>query len=126
MVTASNIIDELESRRNELGMSCHLLAKRCGLAMRTVQRVLHGEVDARLQTLLAIAGVLGADIGLAKRQSIHGMKDRQARAKARRLAAIAQGSSALEGQAVNKATVRKVERRIADGLRAGSNIRLWS
>ena len=126
MKDVTNIIRELELRRIRLGMSRRILSERAGLGIATVTRILSGKGDARLQTLLSIAEALGADIALTGKQGTRDMKDEQAKAKARRLTAIAQGSSALEGQAVNARAAQRIERQIADGLLAGPKIRLWS
>ena len=50
----------------------------------------------------------------------------QARKKARYLISLVQGSAALEGQAVDAATVRRVERQIEEKLLAGPALRLWA
>ena len=53
------------------------------------------------------------------------MRERQARAKARMLVAIVQGTSALEGQAVDPQEVELMEQRTAAELLSGPARRLW-
>lgn len=107
-------------------MSCRVLAERSGLTLRTVQRVFSGDGrDIRLRSLLALANALGARVEL-KKQSSDRLRRQQARKKAQRLAAVAQGTAALEGLAVEKQALREVERRIAAKLIVGPAIRLWS
>lgn len=127
MTRAQDILTELDDRRRELGMSCGVLAKRSGLTRWTVQRVLSGKAtDIRLGSLLALADALGVDLGIARRRSIRALRRQQARAKARRLAGVAQGSAALEGMGVPDKELRAIARGIEDKLVAGPSIRLWS
>ena len=127
MTRAQDILTELNDRRRKLGMSCGVLAKRSGLTRWTVQRVLSGKAsDIRLGSLLALANALGVDIGIARRRSVQSLRRQQARAKARRLAGVAQGSAALEGMGVPDKELRAIARGIEDKLVAGPAIRLWS
>lgn len=126
MIAVHNILSQLEAKRHELGMSCETLARRCGLGLSTVQRVLKGEVDARLKTLLTIAEALGVVIGVRSDEPAEKMQSQQAKAKARRLTAIAHGSSALEGQAARAGTVKRIEKDMERKLLVGPTIRLWS
>ena len=126
MPNTTKIVDELELRRKRLGMSRRILAERTGLGIATVTRILTGRGDLRLQTLLRLAETLGMDVTVSNRDRARDMRDRQARAKAHRLVGITQGSSALEGQAVDAKAVRRMEREIADELLVGPRIRLWS
>ena len=95
--------------------------------MRTVQRALSGEAgDIRLESLLALAHALGAELGLVRVKKVRAILRRQARAKARQLAAVAQGSASLEGLAVPGPALRAVEAKIQDKLMSGPAARLWS
>jgi len=127
MARVEHILAELEKRRRAVGMPRRVLAARSGLTLRTVQRVLSGEgSDVRLRSLLAMAEALAMEARLAKRTSPEVLRRRQARAKARKLAGVAQGSAALEGMAVPDAALRAVARRIEEKLLGGPAIRLWS
>jgi hypothetical protein len=53
------------------------------------------------------------------------MRERQARVKARKLIALVQGTSALEGQAVDESDRRLMEQKTAAQLLAGSGLKLW-
>ena len=74
----------------------------------------------------AIAEALGARISLTRSTNASAFRRRQARAKAHRLAALAQGSAALEVQAVDRETLKRTERRLAAKLLSGPPLRLWS
>jgi hypothetical protein len=53
------------------------------------------------------------------------MRRRAADAKAKRLASMVQGTSALEDQAVDAPVLRKIANRIRDELLIGSGSKLW-
>jgi len=126
MTTELNMMSQLERRRRMLGMTCRTLADRCGVSLCTVQRVLAGDVPPRLPTLLAIAGALGAEIGITAERIPWQMRMRQARDKARALVSMAQGSAALEAQAVEEDVLDEATDQVAVELLAGSNRRLWA
>lgn len=126
MVAEQDIIGRIQQRRRDLGMSYRVVAERSGLGAPTVQNVLTGKVNARLHTILSIARALGVEIGVARVETVWTMRERQAQSKARHLAAVAQGSAALEGQAASATTLTTVQRQIAHELLAGPNLRLWS
>ena len=126
MKNAQDILAEVDRRRRELGMSCRALAERSGTSLRTVQRLLRGrDQGARLSTVLALADALGMQLGFVKKRRASAIEREQARKKARELAAITQGSAALEGQAVPAGTVRRVVHKIESQLLAGPRVRLW-
>ncbi|MHC4563301.1 MAG: helix-turn-helix domain-containing protein [Planctomycetota bacterium] len=126
MVAEQDIIGRIQQRRRDLGMPYRVVAERSGLGVRAVQSVLTGKATPRLDTILSIAQALGVGIGVAQVNSERAMRERQAKLKAGKLAAIAQGSAALEGQAATDTTLTNVRRRIMNELLAGPNLRLWS
>jgi len=121
------LLAELEHRRRELRMPYRALARRSGVGLRTVHRVLSRDTsNLNLRTLTAIADALGADVGLVRRRGIRAIQRRHAKAKAKRLAAIAQGTAALEGQAVSPDAMADLAQDIEKKLLVGPKIRLWS
>ena len=125
MTDTRNILNELQNRRRKLGLPYKVLAKRANLGMVTVQRVLNGETGVRLDTLAAIADCLGMNFETNSTLDVNAMLERQARQKAKRLVAMAQGSAGLEGQGVGTETLHRVEDKIVHELLAGSKTRLW-
>ena len=93
---------------------------------RTVQGVLRGRKSANLSTVLAISQALGAQIGLVRESKLSAVKRRRAKAKAHQLAAMTQGSAALEAQAVDSNVIKHAERQIEEDLMSGSALRLWA
>jgi len=116
----------LNERRKRLGMSCAVLARRSGVSLPTVQRIMrHGGRRATFDNLVKVAKALGVDVEFHPESDVETMLEREARAKAERLARMAQGTSALEAQAVDGETVRKVtQRNVHELLR--SRRRLWA
>ncbi len=123
---------QLDDLRSELGMSCAALAKRAGLGLRTVQRILAGEEsDGRVKSIVALARALGARIEIEPSGEIRldadptALRQEQAEAKARRLVSMVQGTSALEAQAVSSEVVVSMNASTTAQLLAGPDRRLW-
>lgn len=131
-MTAEKIVTDLEARRRALKMPYGALAVRSNLTPRTVRNALIGKCGkcgkkgANLSTVAAIARALGAGVGLVGGSALPAVRRQQARKKAKRLVAIAQGSAALEAQAVDDRAVRKAERQVEATLLAGPPVRLWA
>jgi transcriptional regulator with XRE-family HTH domain len=117
----------LDQRRRDLGLSYDLLSKRCGVSRPTVQRILSGrQAAASFSNILAIAESLGLELRLDSRVAPQKLKREQAERKAKRLVALVQGTSGLEGQAVDREAVESMVEQTTHELLAGSNRRLWS
>ena len=123
---------ELDGRRVRLGMSKADLARRAGVSLPTVQRLLSGrETRARTDIVAAIAAALGVEVRLSDSPHVHESTDvssfrmAQARAKARRLARLVQGTMALEAEAVGEGVLAQVEEQNVHALLAGPGRRLW-
>ena len=125
MESIRDITTQLELRRQDLGMTCASLARRTGLGLRTVQRVLSGaESDAQFSTVAKLANALGM-IMRFESVDLNEVRRRAAEMKAAQLVDMVQGTMALEAQAVgNEAVLRMRERTVRD-LLAGSNQKLW-
>jgi transcriptional regulator with XRE-family HTH domain len=128
--------DDLDSRRQEAGISYAALAKLSGVSHPALQRLLTGKVEGpTLTSIAAVARVLGMgavrflDDGSVKFDptlSTQDLRERQARKKAERLVGMIQGASALEGQAVSPADIHAMYEHMYNKLLAGSNLHLWS
>jgi transcriptional regulator with XRE-family HTH domain len=117
----------LDRRRRDLGLSYAQLSKRCGVSRPTVQRILSGrQAAASFSNILAIAGSLGLELRFDSELAPPELKREQAERKAKKLVALVQGTSGLEGQAVDRATIESMVERTTDELLAGSTRRLWS
>jgi transcriptional regulator with XRE-family HTH domain len=126
MATAEIPFQTLQARRHQLGMSCGTLAQRTGLSEQTVRRILSGHSEASFANVGALADALGMGLKFDTNISVDDLREQQAKLKARRLVAIAQGTSALEGQAVDEETVGQMVKQTTYELLAGSPRKLWS
>ena len=132
MGTGHQLFAQLEARRDRLGMSKADLARRAGVSLPTVQRLLSGrDTRARSDILAAIAAALGVEVRLSESPYVHessevmAFRHEQARAKAKRLARLVQGTMALEAEAVGPDVLKEMEERNIHALLAGSGRRLW-
>lgn len=117
----------LEGQRRKLGMSRATLARLAGVAPATVERILTKGVEgAVFSNVQKVAGVLRIEIAPRLLADPQDVRRERAQAKARALARLAQGSSALEGQAVNDDVLRLVVEELVIRLLAGSRRALWS
>jgi hypothetical protein len=80
---------------------------------------------ASFATVASIADALGVDLGVIHAQDIAAMRERQAHDKAQKLVTLVQGTSALEGQAVDESDHQLMEQKTASQLLAGSGLKLW-
>jgi transcriptional regulator with XRE-family HTH domain len=124
---AAILLNSLAARRKELRMSLQVVAKRSGLGLRTVQRVLsEREPNAKLDTVLRIADALNIELRPKEAGSAHLVRKRQAMKKAANLASMVQGTSALESQAIPKNDLRDIKAEMAARLSTGSSRQLWA
>lgn len=113
-------------------MSRAILARRAGVSLPTVNRILSGKQSgATLGNVHAIAAALGVEVRIgshpkiAETIGVDEFRKQQATAKARRLARMVQGTMALEAQAVDQKTLKGLMEGNVHRLLAGSNRRLW-
>ena len=108
------------------------LARRANVSLPTVQRLLSGrESRARMDIVAAIAAALGVEVRLSDSSHVHetvevsAFRAAQARAKAKRLAKLVQGTMALEAEAVGTSVLERMEEENVHALLAGPRRRLW-
>jgi hypothetical protein len=103
-----------------------MLARRSGVSLPTVNRIFSAEHDrVTFAHVLAIARVLGMELTPVVTDKSDDLRRKQARHKARRLVGLVQGTSALEGQAVDQQDVESMVDRTTEKL-LRSNRKLWS
>ena len=121
------LLTQLDRRRRSLGLSYELLSRRCGVSRPTVQRILSGRhAAASFASVVAIAEALGLSLRFDSRVEPARLRREQAERKARKLVALVQGSSGLEGQAVDRQAVESMVEQTTHELLAGSKRKLWS
>lgn len=117
----------LNQRREDLGMSCAVLAQVTGLSLRTVQRVLSGdEHDPGIRTVTALAQAMGISLELRDEVDLNTFRLRRAQRKADQLVGMVRATSALEAQAVHGDAAKALHDRTVRDLLAGSNRKLWA
>ncbi|MBN2579162.1 MAG: hypothetical protein JXB10_09245 [Pirellulales bacterium] len=108
-------------------MSRPILAKRSGVSLATVNRILGGDEDsAILSNLIALAQALGMAVSISNLSSEKDFAEEQAKNKAEAIARMVQGTSALESQAVDSETYEEIIHQTVHELMAGSRRKLWS
>ncbi len=107
-------------------MSNAVLARRSGVSLPTVVRILSGRNDnASLHNVASIAEALGLRLKMESEIGVADFREHQARQKARLLAGIVQGTSGLEGQALDDVALGDMTRQTVHELLAGSPRKLW-
>ncbi len=121
------LLKNLDERRRDLGLSYELLSKRCGVSRPTVQRILSGRhAAASFANVVAIAESLGLRLRFDSKVDARDLKREQAERKAKKLVALVQGTSGLEGQVVGERDVESMVEQTTHELLAGSKRKLWS
>ena len=127
MLDDAQLLKNLDERRRDLGLSYEQLSKRCGVSRPTVQRVLSGRhAAASFANIVAIAESLGLGLRFHSKVDTRDLKREQAEPKAKKLVALVQGTSGLEGQAVGEKDVESMVEQTTHELLAGSKRKLWS
>jgi transcriptional regulator with XRE-family HTH domain len=117
----------MERRRKALGISRPCLARRSGVSLPTVNRMLSGGCEhSTYANLRAVALALGMDVEVRSTVSEQEFAEHEAQSKAEVIARLVQGTSALESQAVDADTYGQIVRQTVHELMAGSRRRLWS
>lgn len=121
------LLKDMNQRRRDLGISYELLSKRCGVSRPTVQRILSGRhTAASFANIVAIAESLGLGLRFDTKVDVRKLAQEQAERKATKLVALVQGTSGLEGQAVDEKAVKSMVERTTHELLTGPKRKLWS
>ena len=110
-----NTCRKLDARRRALGMSRAELARRSGVSLPTVNRVLSGKEKrpsttnvASIAECLRVVVRLGAESDIEELEPSATVIERRARVKASQLVGLVQGTMALEAQAVDDKTLAQM------------------
>lgn len=121
-----NVFREFEKRRRELGMSRSTLARRSHVSLPTVNRILSEQHPrATFANVAAIADALGLELTAVGAESSEELARKQARSKAKHLVRLVQGTSGLEGQAVDQQELEAMVARTTEKLLRAKR-RLWA
>ena len=118
--------ERLQTRRKMLGIGFQSLASRSGVSIPTVKRIFGGQIAAAsFGNIAAIAEALGLSFELGE-SSVDALCRQQARKKAMQVARLVQGTSALESQAVEKDTYKRIVEKSFREILAGPKRKLWA
>ena len=128
-----NYWQDLERRREGLGIEFPALSSRAGVSQSTLKRLLSGKLEnPTIHSLQAVCVALGVElhingtIKVFENDSAQQYREKQAQEKAEQLVRLVQGTSALESQAVGPDVVRDMVSQTVHKLLAGSDRRLWA
>lgn len=121
----AEIARALDERRRAIGMSKADLARRSGVSLPNVQRILAAQVSPTWESLSRIIAALGGALEISFRDE-EDFRRAAAREKAERIARLVQGNMALEEQGVDEASYQRMVRKTTDELLVGAQRRLWS
>ena len=125
-MTTTLLQSDFAGRAAKLGMSLKDIADRSGVSYRTVVRVVKdANAGASFEVVSRIATVLGLELIAAAPLDAQSMREQQAEKKANELVAMVQGNSALEDQAVDEQTLRRMREKAKQQLLA-SKRKLWA
>ena len=124
-MTRSQLIDKIEIRKKELGISIENLAILSHSGVRTINRLFAGE-DVKLSTVEKITNILGLDFAGNETVALKELEKKRAKQKAIFMASLVQSTSALEMQGLEKNTLDKMIHRFEKEFLTGSyRDRLW-
>ena len=78
------------------------------------------------ETVAKIAEILGVSLSLQEDVPEEQLLMQRARARAKELAVMVQGTSSLEAQGLSPSAIKTIEQRLLHELLKGSRSRLWS
>jgi transcriptional regulator with XRE-family HTH domain len=124
-VDLSNLLGVLAERRKVLGMTLDALVIRSGVPRATVCRILAGHLTVSFQHIFAVADALGVTITFAPSNASEFL-EQQAERQATRLVNAVQSTMALENQAVDVVTTKRmIEQTKNDLLKPSKAKDLW-
>lgn len=119
------LLQKLEKRRRELGMSRSALARRSRISLPTINRIMSKQHNrTSLASVGAIADALGMQLTADEKIESGELCRQLANRIARRLVAAVQGTSGLEGQGLDQQEVERLVSQTTEEL-LRSKRKLW-
>lgn len=113
------------NRRRRLRIPVPALARMSGVPVADVRQLLADPAGVRFDHVAAVGKVLGVDLLTARRVPVEQILRERARAKARYVAQLVQGTQGLEAAAVDPAGYERLVEIAAEALLAGNKRKLW-
>jgi len=102
-----DLINQIVTRKEQLGITIENLAKLSGVGVRTINRLLKNE-DVKLITVEHVTYFLGLDFAGNEQVPLSVLKKCRAHEKALLLASVVQGTSALEMQGLEDNSLNSI------------------
>lgn len=100
-MTRLDLLQKVQARKKEAGISIENMASLSGLGNRTITRFLAGE-DVKISTVEKVTQLLGLDFSGNEVLSIVELKEQRATVKAIQMVSLVQDTSALEEQGLDQ------------------------
>ena len=124
-MTRQDLVQKVEIRKTQIGITIENLAKLSHNGVRTVNRFLAGE-DVKLSTIEKITNILGLDFAGNETIALKELEKQRATQKAIFMASLVQSTSALEMQGLEESSLRKMIHRFEQEFLTGEyKNRLW-
>lgn len=121
------IIQKMEMRRKNLGISHRYLAQVTGISVPTVQRIFSGKSSSTsFETVVSLASVLGMAFYCEPRLAEDEVLVQAARRRAHQLALMMQATSTGSSNLLDTEGLAKVEDKLVLELLKGSRARIWA
>ena len=127
VISSEGIINQLNLQKKHLGVSCAVISQKSGVSEPTINRILSGKhTSAHFDHVLAVAHVLGVDLGAKATKDPEIMKRDQAIMKAKQIMRLVRGNSALESTETSQEAYKRMINKTVNELMAGSTRALWA
>ncbi len=124
-MTRQELINIIQHRRKQVGITLENLAKLSGLGIRTLNRLFAGE-DVKFSTIEKVTNFLGLDFAGREVMSLEELKNHRAYQKALFMVSLVQSTSALEKQGLDKDTLdNMIEKLKIEFLEGEYRKQLW-
>ena len=124
-MTRQDLVQKVEIRKIQIGITIENLAKLSHNGVRTVNRFFAGE-DVKLSTIEKITNILGLDFAGNETIALKKLEKQRATQKAIFMASLVQSTSALEMQGLEENSLNKMIHRFEQEFLTGKyKNRLW-
>ena len=124
-MTRQDLVQKVETRKIQIGITIENLAKLSHNGVRTVNRFFAGE-DVKLSTIEKITNILGLDFAGNETITLKKLEKQRATQKAIFMASLVQSTSALEMQGLEENSLNKMIHRFEQEFLTGKyKNRLW-
>ena len=117
-MTRSDLLERVQARKKQIGLTIDNIARLSRLGNRTVTRFLAGE-DVKLSTVESVTHLLGLDFAGNEVVDINRLKRNRAKQKAKYIVSLVQDTSSLEEQGLDNKDldilISQAEKEFLDG-----------